>query len=87
MNQTDLQGLLTYLDRADDLWELHRSPWIGRRVRLCKPIVAGSRVVLQVGTPGVIVDLTRERTAPFKVRFEGFPHTVVPRLEKLDILA
>jgi hypothetical protein len=49
--------------------------------------LAGSRVVLQVGTLGEIVDLTRERPAPFKVRFEGFPHTVVPRLEKLDILA
>jgi hypothetical protein len=41
MNQTDLQGLLTYLDRADDLWELHRSQWIGRQVRLCKPLAAG----------------------------------------------
>jgi hypothetical protein len=29
MNQTDLQGLLTYLDRADELLELHRSRWIG----------------------------------------------------------
>jgi hypothetical protein len=87
MNQTDLQGLLTYLDRADELWELHRSQWIGCRVRLCKPIVAGSRVVLQVGTLGEIVDLTRERSAPFKVRFEGFSHTVVPLLEKLDILS
>jgi len=87
MNHPDLQGLLTYLGRADDLWELKCSRWIGRRVRLCKPIVAGSRVVLQVGIPGVIVDLTRERTAPFKVRFEGFPHTVVPLVEKLDILA
>jgi hypothetical protein len=87
MNQTDLQGLLTYLDRADELWERHRSRWIGRQVRLCKSIVAGSRVVLQVGTLGEIVDLTRERTAPFKVRFEGFPHTVVPLVEKLDILA
>jgi len=87
MNPTDLQGLLMYLDRADELWDRHRSRWIGRRVRLCKSIVAGSRVVLQVGTLGEIVDLTRERKAPFKVRFEGFPHTVVPLLEKLDILA
>jgi hypothetical protein len=87
MKQSDLQGLLTYLDRADDLWERHRSRWTGRRVKLCKPIVAGSQVVLQVGTLGEIVDLTRERSAPFKVRFEGFPHTVVPLLEKLDILA
>jgi hypothetical protein len=87
MNQTDLQGLLTYLDRADKLWELHRSRWIGCRVRLCKPIVAGPRVVLPVGTLGEIVDLTRERSAPFKVRFEGFPHTIIPLVEKLDILA
>jgi hypothetical protein len=87
MNQADLQGLLTYLDRADELWELHRSRWIGRRVRLCKPIVAGPRVVLQVGTLGEVADLTRERSAPFRVRFEGFPHTVVPLVEKLDILA
>jgi hypothetical protein len=67
--------------------ERHRSQWIGLRVRLCKPIVAGPRVVLQVGTLGEIVDLTRERSAPFKVRFEGFPHTVVPLVEKLDILS
>jgi hypothetical protein len=87
VKQTDLQELLTYLDRADELWDRHRSRWRGRRVRLCKPIVAGSRVVLQVGTLGEIVDLTRERSAPFIVQFEGFPHTVVPLLEKLDILA
>jgi hypothetical protein len=87
MNYTDPQGLLRYLDRADDLWELHRSRWIGCQVRLCKPIVAGSRVVLQVGTLGEIADLARERMAPFKVRFEGFPHTVVPLVKKLDILS
>jgi hypothetical protein len=84
---TEVDNLLETLDWMDRVWSRQQSRWIGRRVRLCKPVVAGSRVVLQVGTLGEIVDLTRERTAPFKVRFEGFPHTVVPLVEKLDILS
>jgi hypothetical protein len=79
--------LLDALDLMDRIWGSQRDRWIGQRVRLTKPVVVGSRVVLPAGTLGTIVDLTRERSAPFKVRFEGFPHTVVPLVEKLDILS
>jgi hypothetical protein len=84
---TEVDNLLETLDWMDRVWSRQRSMWIGRRGRLCRPIVTGSQVVLQVGTLGGIVDLTHERSAPFKVRFEDFPHSVVPLVEKLDILS
>lgn len=86
----ELQDLARSLQVNRWLWQRLEEEWVGRTVRLKEDIrnpkePKGSQVYVQAGTPGKIVALNHDERAPFTVKFPGFGHKVVVRLDKLDV--
>lgn len=88
--QTDIQWLVDHIRLERSLrWRLERY-WVGRRVVLKEDIrnpkeTADFQVYVKAGAVGKIVGLNRDENAPFRVRFQEFPHDILVRLEKLDV--
>lgn len=87
--QSDQQlgALKAILTRRDLEMEALRRIWVGRVVKVVRPLRAKGQPVLDVGDVGRIVDVRDDEYAPFTVQFNRVPIKIAPLLDRIEIVS